>query len=242
MNASPQLEDGYTRVANELLETLIATRLSGEELRIVWAVIRKTYGFNKRVDRISMGQFEKMTGIPRERCRRVMKRLVGKNIITKDGSFWKPTYGLHKNYMLWNSDVTPQEEGTPQVGGRVPPRRGVKVPPRWGDTKDSKDTLKERNEINEVFDAYNVITKIQSRSDSRKSKIRARLTEYGKEQVLEAVENYRLALDDPENHWTHRFPIEDFMTPKNIDRFLAMEPPAEEEWKELPDGAGFSPS
>jgi len=141
MKASPQLEDGHTRIANELLEALIAIRLPGEEFRIALAVIRKTYGFNKTMDRISMGQFEKMTGIPRERCRRVMKRLVGKNIITKDGSFWKPTYGPQKNYLLWKSDATPQEEGTPQVGGRVPPRRGVKVPPRRGDTKDSKDTL-----------------------------------------------------------------------------------------------------
>ncbi len=106
--------------------------------------------------------------------------------------------------------------------------------------KECKDIY--RAEIEEVFDAYKVIMEVRSRSDSRKSKIRARLTEYGKEQVLEAVENYRLALDDPENHWTHRFPVEDFMTPKNIDRFLAMEPPDEEEWKELPDGAGFSPS
>ena len=90
-------------------------------------------------------------------------------------------------------------------------------------------------EIEEVFDAYKVIMEVRSRSDSRKSKIWARLKEYGKSEVLRAIENYRLALDDPENHWTHRFPVEDFMTPKNIDRFLAMEPPAEEEWKEMPD-------
>ena len=235
MRVSPQLEDGYTRVANELLEALIATRLSGEELRIVLAVIRKAYGFNKKVDRISMGQFEKLTGIPNKRCQRVMKSVVEKNVVIKGGSFWEPSYGLQKNYLLWNSDVTPQEEGTPQVGGRVPPRRGVKVPPRWGDTKDSKDTLKEKNEINEVFEAYNTITQIRSRSDSRKSKIRARIKEHGKNEVLRAIENYRHALDDPENHWTHRFPIEDFMTPKNMDRFLAMGPPAEEVWKEMPD-------
>jgi len=111
------------------------------------------------------------------------------------------------------------------------------------DTSNKKD-LKDiySVEVEEVFDAYSVITKIRSRSDSRKSKIKARLAEYGKNEVLKAIENYRLALDDPENHWTHRFPVEDFMTPKNIDRFLAMEPPVEEEWKELPDGAGFSPS
>lgn len=116
--------------------------------------------------------------------------------------------------------------------------------PPDGKKDTSKKVLKDiyAEEIEEVFDAYNVIMKVRSRSDSRKSKIRARLKEYEREQVLEAIENYRLVLDNPENHWTHRFPIEDFMTPKNIDRFLAMKPSTEEEWQELPDGAGFSPS
>ena len=97
-------------------------------------------------------------------------------------------------------------------------------------------------EIEEVFDAYKVIMEVRSRSDSRKSKIRARLKEYGKSEVLRAIENYHHALDDPGHYFTYRFPIERFMEPENIDRFLGMEPPAEEEWPELPDGAGFSPS
>jgi len=79
---------------------------------------------------------------------------------------------------------------------------------------------------------------IRSRSDSRKSKIRARLKEYGKSEVLRAIENYRHALDDPGHYFTHRFPIERFMTPENIDRFLAMEPPADDEWEEMPVGSG----
>lgn len=93
-------------------------------------------------------------------------------------------------------------------------------------------------EVEEVFDAYNTIMEIRSRSDSRKSKIRARLQEYGKDGVLRAIENYHRVLDDPINHWTHRFPVEDFMTPKNVDRFLSMEPPAEEKWEEMPVGSG----
>jgi len=150
MKANPQLENGFTRIADELLEALISTKLSGEESRIVWAVIRKTYGFGKKMDRISMGQFEKMVGIPNKRCHRRMKELVKKNIIVKSGTFKKPTYGIQKNYLLWNLDATsptggtPQEEGTPQEGGRVPPRRGVKVPPRRGDTINSINTKQER--------------------------------------------------------------------------------------------------
>lgn len=140
---------------------------------------------------------------------------------------------------------------SPETNSEVRARyeRGKSRPRTASKSKDLQDPNNDKEckdiytvEIEEVFDAYKVIMEVRSRSDSRKSKIRARLKEYGKEQVLKAVENYHLALDDPENHWTHRFPIEDFMTPKNIDRFLAMESPTEEEWPELPDGAGFSPS
>lgn len=43
-----QLEDGFTRVANELLDAVMASGLSETEMCIVLAVWRKTYGFNKK--------------------------------------------------------------------------------------------------------------------------------------------------------------------------------------------------
>jgi len=119
-------------------------------------------------------------------------------------------------------------------------REFEKDTPPGGKKDTSKKVLKDiyTAEIEEVFDAYNVIMRVRSRSDLRKSKIRAHLKEYGKDKVLRAIENYRCALDDPNHYFTHRFPIEDFMTPKNIERFLAMEPPIEDEWQEMPDGSG----
>lgn len=54
--ASPQTEDGYTAIANEIMEALIAAELSGQEFRIALLVIRKTYGFKKKEDAISLSQ------------------------------------------------------------------------------------------------------------------------------------------------------------------------------------------
>ena len=142
--ANPQLENGFTMIADELLEALIAARLSGQEHRVVWAVIRKTYGFGKKMDRISMGQFEKMTRIPNKRCHRTMKKLIEKNVIVKGGSFKEPTYGLQKNYLLWSLDDTPLTGGTPQEGGREPSQGGVEVPPQGGATINNINTKQER--------------------------------------------------------------------------------------------------
>lgn len=38
------LDDGYTRIANELLEAVMAADLTARQLKVVLAVIRKTYG------------------------------------------------------------------------------------------------------------------------------------------------------------------------------------------------------
>jgi hypothetical protein len=77
-------------------------------------------------------------------------------------------------------------------------------------------------DVEGVFEAYSPIMRIRSKSKSRISKINARLEEYGLEGVLEAIRNCTEALENPEHYWSHRYPIEDFMTPRNIDRFLAM--------------------
>lgn len=55
--ASPQKENGYTAVANELLERIVATGLNGTELAIIFLVLRKTYGYQKKQDEISLSQF-----------------------------------------------------------------------------------------------------------------------------------------------------------------------------------------
>ena len=41
------LDEGYTKLANTLIEALATVELSGQQLRVVLAVIRKTYGFHK---------------------------------------------------------------------------------------------------------------------------------------------------------------------------------------------------
>lgn len=51
--ANPQIVDGYTRIANELLDALIRSGLTKRELRVVLVVIRQTYGYNRSSDDIS---------------------------------------------------------------------------------------------------------------------------------------------------------------------------------------------
>lgn len=81
--ANPQIENGYTKIANEILERLVNTPLLGAEFQVLLFIIRKTYGYNKKQDRISFTQFEKATGISRQTINKTIKNLITKGMIVK---------------------------------------------------------------------------------------------------------------------------------------------------------------
>ncbi len=79
--ASPQIENGYTKISNEIMDALALHRISGQEFQIVLFILRKTYGFNKKCDLISMGQIAKGTGINRPQVCKLLTKLYEKNIL-----------------------------------------------------------------------------------------------------------------------------------------------------------------
>jgi phage replication O-like protein O len=99
--ARPQLEDGRTEIANELLEAIIRTHFSPTEHAVLWAVIRKTYGWHKKIDRISFTQFEELTKINRWHIAPVLQGLIKRNIIIRQGEKQALEYGIQKDFDLW---------------------------------------------------------------------------------------------------------------------------------------------
>ena len=55
--ANPQLEDGFLMIEMELVEQFQRCRFSGREWQIIWVIFRKTKGWQKDMDRISVSQF-----------------------------------------------------------------------------------------------------------------------------------------------------------------------------------------
>lgn len=97
----PQLEAGYTKIANGVLESLMSFRFSGRQLRIILCIIRKTYGFHgKKKDMISLTQFEQMTGIDRIHCQHVLAQLVKMNVAEKSNTI-PTTYSFQKYSSRW---------------------------------------------------------------------------------------------------------------------------------------------
>ncbi len=102
---SIQVENGnFARIHNEILERLALTDLSGSEFRCLLFLLRKTYGYQKKQDKISYSQFADGTGLERRSVIRSLEKLVSRNIIMcKDNGNNRPqTWGFNKYFEQWD--------------------------------------------------------------------------------------------------------------------------------------------
>lgn len=136
---SPQIEDGYTKVANELLEAIIATDLASRKLRCFLAVMRKTYGWQKKSAAISYSEISKMTNIKgQQHVIKAINELVEDEILKRTKSQTGNIYEINKKYRTWKpfpQDVSLfQKQDIPKTGhpeNRIS-RKGVSGYPENG--------------------------------------------------------------------------------------------------------------
>jgi len=108
---SPQTQNGYVKIANELFEAIIERmpfRVSAP-VKIFYAVMRQTYGYNRKTARITTDKFRKLTGInDRRLIHRAKKQAIDGNminVITNDDGI-SPSYSINKNYLDWENVIT----------------------------------------------------------------------------------------------------------------------------------------
>lgn len=90
-------DNGYTRIANELLEALLLADLTKNQIRVVLAVVRKTYGYHKKSDRICNSQLANLTRLPETRISTVKNELVAMKVLFVDGR----KIGINKTVSSW---------------------------------------------------------------------------------------------------------------------------------------------
>jgi len=121
MPGNPQVENGYVRIANELLEALLRYRLPGEQMQCLLFILRMTYGFQKKNNEISLQQFQDATNIKRPHVSRAIKALKEKRLVTvtQTGNGQVLTYGINKKYNAWK--VLPKPVTVTRTGNKVLP-------------------------------------------------------------------------------------------------------------------------
>lgn len=101
--ANPQIEDGYIKIATEIQDAFCHFRIPGEERQVLDTIIRKTYGWNKCEDAISLSQFVEATGMNKPHVIQAIKGLLLKKVIsvTEKGNDIAKVYKFNKNYEEW---------------------------------------------------------------------------------------------------------------------------------------------
>jgi len=172
--ASPNLENGWTSLPNELWEALMRLNMGSQEERILRVVIRETYGWRIKEKAISLVRFSELTGISKPHICDTLKKLQKRKIVVRN----KNKFSFQEDYLRWKGyqkppkrakKTIPQVGNTPpiipQVGNAPPfpnqgtkfPRQGINVPqvgnanPELANVnkqnpppKEIKETIKER--------------------------------------------------------------------------------------------------
>lgn len=146
--SSPQKENGYTPIANELFEAFYRCKLLEYERVCIMHIWRKTYGWNKKEDRIANSQFSEETGIPRPHITRTLRALKDKKIVTSSGN----KISINKDYDEWKVEwrklphqVTKvTSPGTKSLPHQVPTKERKKITKEKGENSFSSLNLKDK--------------------------------------------------------------------------------------------------
>ena len=115
----PQLEDGYIRIANELFDAVLKKLTSYRHIKVVLAILRKTYGYQKKEDDITISQLAELTGIHRNNVGAAIKELEQMRVINpvRAGSHGL-MIGVNKRHSEWVGE---------EAKARGPGRKAIKL-------------------------------------------------------------------------------------------------------------------
>lgn len=143
-----ELDDGYARLSNTLLEAYAGADLTKRQYKVLLAILRKTYGWNKPMDRISDSQLSEIAKLPVKRCNEAKLELVRMGLIRQQGGM----FGPNKNISEW---LIPQNEGISlKTGDKTSLKLRESYPSKQGDTKDTiQKTIKTNTPISPEGDS-----------------------------------------------------------------------------------------
>lgn len=199
--ANPQTENGHIRIATEIVEKLARINLSAYEWRVLWCVLRKTWGWRKKSDVVPVSQIARITGLRTPHVSRAKASLLKKHILVEQGG----KVGFQKNYELWEikgfTVTNSGNENVTNLGNKITDSGnatitdlgngvtdlGNKSLPNQGDSKDTTTTthqqlqqhrkLASSNTFSDYWNSKLNLPHIRGMTDDRKKKLTARMKE-----------------------------------------------------------------
>ena len=94
--ANPQKENGYTTIANELLEAIYCGKFSPTEFKMLLFILRYTYGFNRKVARLSNSFISGGTKIHEVAVSRAITSLIRDNVLIEQEKHYQTRQDIRK--------------------------------------------------------------------------------------------------------------------------------------------------
>ena len=211
------------------MEALARIRIPGEARQILDVILRKTYGWNKCEDVISLSQFVEMTVLSKTHVCRGVNKLLSINIITKKGNAisrfthkgndYDVSYGLQKDFENWH---TLPKKGTLPIKVIDVTHKGNTTLPIKGHTKETIKTIKDKTKIyTPIFKKWNEqeIIKHGQLNPKTQAAIKNALTEYSETEILQAIENYSAVFFSEKHFFTYRWTLLDFLN-RGLRKFV----------------------
>lgn len=187
--ANPQKENGFTPIANEILEALVNTPLLGSEFQVVCFVIRKTYGYQKKGDKISLTQFEKATSLSRPTIVKSLKNLVFRKILLRSENL---IYSFNKDYDKWvvntallvkHNDTTSKARLTKTSKARLTHKRNKEMTKENTELRSGEIVL-----VIKSFEKINPAVKKMYGNKNQRQACEDLIEEYGLDRILAVIE------------------------------------------------------
>lgn len=121
--ANPQTENGYTKIANEVLDHICQLKLNGTQYKVILVIWRYTYGFSRKEHELSESFIAKATKTHKIQLSKEINKLIDINIIhvMREASFTQSRIlSFNKNYSEWINrqlvnSLTPNENNNTTV-------------------------------------------------------------------------------------------------------------------------------
>lgn len=201
--ANPQKENGFTPIANEILDEIIKLKLNGTQFKIIMAVWRYTYGFNRKEHSISETFLSKAIGVARRSINREIKPLFEMKIliIVKNSTYSEAAIiKFNKNYEEW------QQVSIPTTGDGLDNRcqnstfTGVGLDTSTGvglDTQERKyKTNKEKDDFNIFFESVWKLYPNKKGKQAVSTKNKKELKKNGYDLIAKCINNYITTKDE----------------------------------------------
>lgn len=208
MVSGPQLEHGYTRVANEILEAIAKVKMSPTQYRLIHVIWRYTYGFNRKEHNMTLSFFEEATKCDKRNIQRELKRLVKRNIIHQNIKGNKRVVSFNKNYSQWDSNTMVGETTIGEIdNGRINNRRNRQSTigeidnaaiGKIDNQEINKENIKEMSIKNFFENLWSLYPRKKGKSKVSKKQKQKLHKEVGYERMKNAIMNYKKETKDRE--------------------------------------------